>query len=330
MMIPQAALQQIRNILAHGKTFVLTTHVNPDGDGIGSEIALAEYLQQIGKKVHLFNHSATPENYAFLDPHGEIELFSQEKHADLVRASDAIFILDISDWKRLRDLGTLIRTLPVPKICIDHHPSEEPFVDLDIIYPPASSTGEMIHELLISLGARLEERLAQALYTAVMTDTGGFRFSNTSVGAFKVAAALVAAGVKPHELYQKVYENQPPQRMKLLAHILGNLHFEKDGRLAWFVVTQQDLQTTNTGVLDTESFSDFPRTIAGVELSLMFLETKEGKVKISFRSKGRYAINGLASLFGGGGHPYASGALVEGKLQEIVSHVLAAAKKLFD
>jgi len=329
-MIPQAALRQIQNILANGKNFVLTTHVNPDGDGIGSEIAFAEYLQQIGKQVRIFNHSVTPENYIFLDPDGEIELFSAEKHADLVRACDAIFILDISDWKRLRDLGTLIQTLPVPKICIDHHPSEKPFVDLDVIHPPASSTGEMIYELLTQLGARIEGRLAQALYTAVMTDTGGFRFSNTSIGAFQVASALVASGVKPHEVYQKVYENQPPQRMKLLAHILNNLNYEKNGRLAWFVVTQENLQATDTDVPDTEGFSDFPRTITGVELSLMFLETKEGKVKISFRSKGKYAINGLANLFGGGGHPYASGALVEGRMQDILPRVLEEAKRLFD
>ena len=329
-MIPPAALRQIQEVLDHGKKFVLTTHVNPDGDGLGSEIAFAEYLQQSGKQVHIFNHSATPENYAFLDPQGEIELFTTEKHAGLVRACDAVFILDISDWKRLRDLGTLLQALPVRKICIDHHPRDNAFVDLDVIYPPASSTGEMMHELLTQLGARIAGRLAQALYTAVMTDTGGFRFSNTSVGAFQAAAALVAAGVKPHELYQKVYENQPPQRMKLLAHSLSDLHDEKNGRLAWYVVTEEKLQSTNTGALDTEGFSDFPRTIAGVELSLMFLETQEGKVKISFRSKGKYAINGLAARFGGGGHPYASGALVEGRMQDIVPSVVEEAKKMFD
>ncbi|MGH7492133.1 MAG: DHH family phosphoesterase [bacterium] len=330
MMITPAARKRIQEILARGKNFVLTTHVNPDGDGIGSEIAFAEYLRQIGKTPRLFNHSATPANYGFLDPHGEIELFSLQEHADLVRESDAIFILDISDWKRLRELGTLIQTLAIPKICIDHHPREEPFVDLDVIYPPASSTGEMMYELLIELGGRIEGRVAQALYTAVMTDTGGFRFSNTTIGAFRVAAALVAGGVKPHELYQKVYENQPPQRMKLLAHILDNLRYEKNGRLAWSVVTQELLKATNTDILDTEGFADFPRTIAGVELSLMFMETKENKTKISFRSKGKYAINGLAARFGGGGHPYASGALVDGTVREIVPQVIAAAKEMFN
>ncbi len=329
-MIPPAALQQIRTILAKGKNFVLTTHVNPDGDGLGAEIALALYLQQIGKATHIFNHSDTPGNYAFLDPHNEIALFSAEKHAEIVRASDAIFILDISDWKRLRDLGALIQNLPIPKVCLDHHPREDPFVDLDVIYPPASSTGEMIYALLTQLGGRIEGRLAQALYTAVMTDTGCFRFSNTTVGAFQVASALVAAGVQPHELYQKVYENQPPQRMQLLAHILNHLHYEKNGRLAWFIVTQNNLATTHTEVLDTEGFSDFPRTIAGVELSLMFMETKEGKVKISFRSKGKYSINALANRFGGGGHPYAAGALVDGKMQEVAPQVIAAAKELFE
>lgn len=329
MTIPEAALRQIQDTLSRGNNFILTTHVNPDGDGIGSQIALAEYLRQTGKKAHLLNHSATPDNYAFLDPGGEIELFSPPQHADIVRACDAVFILDISDWKRLRDLGALIKTLPVPKICIDHHPREGAFADLDLIHPPASSTGEMMYELLTQLGGRIEGRLAQALYVAIMTDTGNFRFSNTTAGALRIAAALVAAGVRPHDLYQKIYENQPAQRMKLLAHVLDNLHYEENGRLAWFVVRQEDLSRTGTDIADTEGFADFPRTITGVELSLMFLETKEGKVKISFRSKGNYAVNGLAGLFGGGGHPYAAGALVEDQMQNVVPRVLQAAQALF-
>lgn len=330
MIISETAFAQIKNQIATGKSFILSTHVNPDGDGIGSEIALAHYLRQIGKRVHIFNHSLTPPNYEFLDPLGDIQIFDAGRDRQVVEDSDAVFILDISDWKRLRELGELLRTLRVPKICIDHHPLNEPFVDVDVIYPGASSTGEMMYELLTRLGANLEGRIAQALYTAVMTDTGGFRFSNTTPNAHMITAELIGkGGVQPQQIYQNVFENQPQQRIKLLAQILADLHFEEKGQLVWFVVTRDMLSTTNTHPHDTEGFADFPRSIEGVQLCLMFLETKDGKVKISFRSKGKYVINGLASRFGGGGHSYAAGAVIDGKMPDVVPMVVDEARMLF-
>ncbi|NUO82536.1 bifunctional oligoribonuclease/PAP phosphatase NrnA [candidate division KSB1 bacterium] len=330
MIFSEAALAQIQTQINSGKNFIITTHVNPDGDGLGSEIALAHYLRQLGKRVQIFNHSLTPPNYEFLDPLADIQIFDTARDRHAVEDSDAVFILDISDWKRLRDLGTLIRPLRIAKICIDHHPLNEPFADLDVIYPRASSTGEMIFELLTRLGARIEGRIAQALYTAIMTDTGGFRFSNTTPNAHQVSAALIGnGGVQPHLIYQKVFETQPPQRMKLLAQILADLHFEEKGQIVWFIVTRDMLNATGTQPHDTEGFADFPRTIDGVQLCLMFLETKDGKVKISFRSKGKHVINGLASRFGGGGHPFAAGAVIEGAMPDVVPMVVDEARTLF-
>lgn len=330
MMISEAAFAQIKNKIERGKNFVLTTHVNPDGDGLGSEIALAHYLRQLGKRVQIFNHSLTPPNYEFLDPLGDIQIFDKTRDGHVVEESDAVFILDISDWKRLRELGEYMRALEVYKICIDHHPLNEAFVDTDVIYPGASSTGEMIYELLARLGARIDGRIAQALYTAIMTDTGGFRFSNTTPNAHRVTAELIGkGGVQPQQIYQNVFENQPPQRMRLLAHVLANLHFEEKGRLVWFIVTRAMLDETGTQPHDTEGFADFPRSIEGVQVSLMFLETKDGKVKISFRSKGKHVINGLAGRFGGGGHQFAAGAVIEGTMQEVVTMVVEEARMLF-
>lgn len=328
-MISTNELQQIKSLIHANHRFILTTHVNPDGDGIGSEIALATYLRNLGKEALILNHSETPDNCEFLDPLGDIQLYRPERHEQSVRESDVVFILDISDWKRLRDLGELLRTLPLPKVCIDHHPVNQPFADLDVIHPPASSTGELIYGLLTHLGASLRGRIAEALYTAVMTDTGSFRYSNTSPEAHRVAAELLVAGANPHQIYQNVYENQSPQKMRLLAYILNNLKYEKDGRLVWFVVNQETMKATNTTPLDTEGFADFPRTIRGVEICIMFLETKDGKAKISFRSKGRIVINGLANQLGGGGHPFAAGALVDGALKNVIPQVIEEAKSLF-
>lgn len=328
-MIDPAVLQQIQAIIQNGKKFLLTTHVNADGDGIGCEIALACHLRNLGKQVHIFNHNPTPENLEFLDPRGDIQLYDAHKHSDLVHEMDAVFILDISDWQRLRDLGKLLRTLPLTKICIDHHPADDHMGEIDMILPEASSTGEIMYELLTQLNARLQGRMVEALYTAVLTDTGSFRFSNTNSRAHEIAAALIARGVKPHHIYQEVYERQPANKMRLLGQILNNLNFTKDGRLVWFTITQDMLRSTGTQPRDTEGFADFPRGIDGVELCLMFLETENGKVKISFRSKGKVIINGLANRFGGGGHPFASGALVEGNLQQVVNEVVNEAKELF-
>jgi bifunctional oligoribonuclease and PAP phosphatase NrnA len=328
-MIDPAALQQIQSIIQNGKRFLLTTHVNADGDGIGSEIALLHYLRDLGKDVHIFNHNPTPENLEFLDPRNDLQLFEAQRHSELVREMDAVFILDISDWERLRDLGKLLRTLPMAKVCIDHHPAEDRMGEIDIILPEASSTGEIMYDLLTQLGARLQGKMVEALYVAVLTDTGSFRFSNTNSRAHEIAAALISRGVKSHHIYQEVYERQPANKMRLLGQILNNLNFSKDGRLVWFTVTQAMLRTTGTQPRDTEGFADFPRSIDGVELCLMFLETEKGQTKISFRSKGRIVINGLANRFGGGGHQYASGALVDGPVQEIVPRVVDEAKEFF-
>jgi phosphoesterase RecJ-like protein len=328
-MIDSTSLQRIASIVQGGKKFLLTTHVNADGDGIGSEIALACHLRDLGKDVHIFNHSPTPENIEFLDRRGDIQLFDLQKHDDVVREMDAVFILDISDWQRLRDLGKLLQQITVTTICIDHHPLDGRFGEIDVILPQASSTGEIMHELLTKLGARMNGKLLEALYTAILTDTGAFRFSNTTPRAHEVCADLIARGVKPHHIYQEVYEKQSVSKMRLLGQILSNLNFSKDGRLVWFAVTQELMKTTGTQPRDTEGFADFPRSIDGVELCLMFLETETGKVKISFRSKGKIIINGLANRFGGGGHPYASGALVEGKMPQVIKQVVEEAKELF-
>jgi len=328
-MIDPSALQKIQQTIQNGKKFILTTHVNADGDGIGSEIALAQHLRDLGKDVHIFNHSPTPENIEFLDRRGDIQLFDLQKHGDLVREADAVFILDISDWERLRELGKLLRQISVTKICLDHHPLEGQFGEIDVIITGASSTGEIMYELLTKCGARLQGKLIEALYTAILTDTGGFRFSNTNPRAHQICGDLLARGIKPHHIYQEVYEKQSANKLRLLGQILNGLNFTKDGRLVWFAVTQAMMKATGTQPRDTEGFADFPRSIDGVELCLMFLETEKGKVKISFRSKGKIVINGLANRFGGGGHPYASGALVDGNFQQVMQQAVAEAKELF-
>ncbi len=328
-MLQQSEIQQVRQIIERYNRFVLTTHVNPDGDALGSEMAFARYLQQCGKQVSILNSSPTPETFHFLDPKKMMQQFDARQHIELLTSSDVLFILDISDWKRLRELGELVQTLPIEKVCIDHHLREGRFADVDIIHPQASSTGELLFELFSGLKAKMTVPICEALYTAILTDTGNFRFSNTSPRVMRIAAELMEQGIDRQRIYREIYESQPLTRVKLMARMLDNLTLGCEGRLAWMYVTQAMLADVGTTMKDTEGFSDFPRTIRGVEVALLFLELEDGDVKISFRSQGNISVNALARQYGGGGHEFASGARTEGPIDDAIARVVSAAKGLF-
>lgn len=321
-MVDKKSLEKVRECIDNGHRFVLTTHVNPDGDGLGAEAALAAFLVDRGKDVYIFNSSPVPANYTFLDPDGRIELYNGEQHRDILRTSDYILILDISDWQRLRQVGSDIRETETLKICIDHHPTNGKFGDLNLIDEGACSTGEIVYDLLKVCQAHLTVEICEALYTSLMTDTGSFRFSNTTARTFAISADLVKHGARPPKVHQEVNERESLTKVKLFGHILRTLKLEQDGRVAVITVTKEILERIGAKSHDTEGFVDYPRKIDGVEVSIMFIEREKGKVKMSLRSKGNYVINGIAQQFGGGGHRFAAGALLEGELEVYVPQVL--------
>ena len=330
-MLQSEKLETLQKLIDTHQRFVLTTHVNPDGDGLGSEMALYHYLKSLGKEVRIWNHNPIPENYAFLDPGGVMEIFGEKRHKKVLGEIEVGFILDISDWLRLKAFGGWLQKHPeLPTVCIDHHPNGEYFAQLDFLITEASSTGEIVFEILRALGAPLTVPVAEALYTAILTDTGSFRFTNTTPRAHRIVAELIEAGIDFHQIYEQIYERERPEKIKLLGMVLQHLHFESQGRIVWFQITQEMLKATGLKPEETDGFSDFPRRIAGVEISLMFVQVSEKRTKISFRSKGNVVINGLAQEVGGGGHQFASGAMVQKPLQETIELVLSKAKKLFE
>lgn len=328
-MLKKADIDKIDKIIRTYQQFIVTTHVNPDGDGLGAEIALAQYLRQKNKTVKILNSSPAPEVYHFLDPNGDIEIYDAQKHVEYVSNADVVFILDISDWQRLRELGKFIQSSHLTKVCIDHHPKNEAFVEHDFIYPKASSTGELIFDLLRGLDAKFTNRITEALYTAILTDTGAFRFTNTSPRVHRIAAELLERDIDPQKIYKEIYENQSRARVKLMAQALKSLDFAYENRLAWMTITQNMLAETGATLKDTDGLSEFPRTIIGVEVALLFIELEDARVKISFRSKGNIVINELARRFSGGGHAFASGATVEGELEAVLKNVIEQAGPLF-
>jgi len=329
-MIYDGNWQAIRDFISGKTIFLVTTHVHPDGDAIGSQMAIALYLRQIGKKVLLVNCDPTPPYFQFLDPGEEIAVYDPEMHDAQIAAVDGCIVVDISDWQRLRGIGLMIQRHQIPVACIDHHIPTDDMGEVHVCVQEASSTGEMIYDFLMDSKADWTPAMVDAVYAGILTDTGSFRFSNTSAKTHVIAADLLNRGAHYRAIYEEVYEKNSKQRTLLMARLLQEMHFECEDRLAYFSLSQQMLRETGAELWETEGFSELPRHIARVEVSLMFTETADGHTKVSFRSKGRVAINGMASLFGGGGHKYASGATLATGLQETVEMVVREAKKLFN
>jgi len=308
--------------------FVLTTHVNPDGDGIGSEIALAACLRRLGKQATIVNHSPTPAVYDFLDPGNTIRTFSAERDGGLIAGADLIVVMDTNHPDRLRSMQQAVLASPALKLCIDHHLEPSPFADQYVIDDDATSTGEIVYHILLALnGPGLPATVAEALYCAIMTDTGSFRYPRVDPETHRIAAHLIECGADPVAIYSSVYERWSHGRMHLLGEMLAHLTLTAGGRIASVLITREMLKRTGTTEEDTDNFTTYPMSINGVRAGILFLELHDG-VKISFRSRGDVPINELAKEFGGNGHKNAAGARIDGlALSEIRQNVLSAAEK---
>lgn len=325
-MVP--TIEKIKSIIDQRKSFVLTTHVNPDGDGLGSELAIAHFLRKLGKRATIINHNKTPENYEFLDPNKEIVQFTPERDRDTILQADTIVIVDTNQPERLRSLQPFVQQSTAVKIVIDHHLDTHNFSDHYLIDEDATSTGEIVYRLLSSIDIKFfDKAIAQALYTAIMTDTGSFRYPRTDPEIHTITAHLLECGADPTEIFANVYESWPLGRMKLLGEALASMQLAHDGKLAYLVCTQKMFKETGTTEVETDNFTTYPMSIKGVAVGILINELPNG-TKISLRSKGDIPINELAKEFGGGGHKNAAGArLYSVTLDDTIKMVLEKAKK---
>lgn len=325
--IPDAVL----SIFRQHKKFVLTTHVNPDGDGLGSEVALAEWLTHQGVRADILNHSATPAMYQFLNRNGLIRTFDASRDAHTVAEADVIVVLDTNHTDRLRSMQQHVMRSPAQKLCIDHHLDAAPFADYYLLDEEAAATGEILYHVLRKLDPRsLSPQVATALYCAIMTDTGSFRYPRTDSEIHRIIAHLIDSGADPVSVYQSVYEQWSVGRIQLLGETLASLRTEYGGRLSHVTVTQEVLRRTGTLEEDTDNFTIYPMSVEGAVIGILFLELNDG-VKISFRSKGDIPINQLAQEFGGNGHKNAAGGRVLGqRLENVKASVVAAAARYLE
>ncbi|MBA3892009.1 MAG: bifunctional oligoribonuclease/PAP phosphatase NrnA, partial [Gemmatimonadaceae bacterium] len=308
------------------KRVALSTHINADGDGCGSESALAQLLARRGAQVRIVNPTPWPASFDFL-LHDSFREQSAKGPAAL-RSIDAFVVLDISDIKRLGMLADTVRTLKVPRLVIDHHhPSDEPPGDIVVSDTTACATGELIFDLAQVLGLEITPSVAEAIYVAILTDTGSFRFGNTSPRCLAIAAQLLSKGVNPELMYQRVYANGTEARVRILAEALTTLGVDAKHGLTW-ISTDADVLDRHGGTSeDVEGAVEHARSIAGTRMALFFRDLGHGKVKVSFRSIAGTDVNAFARRFGGGGHARASGALIVGSLEDVREQVVGAARE---
>jgi phosphoesterase RecJ-like protein len=321
-----ALAREFAEVFRPGQRVCITTHVNPDGDGLGSEAGLAHLLKARGVDVRVTNPSPTPERYHFLFA----DLPGVDRTAEAVkelRRADLIVVLDIAEVGRLGMLSHTVLERGVPVACVDHHVSQGHLPDGPrYVDAEASATGELIFQLARANDWSLTPAAARALYVAILTDTGGFRFSNTRPAVLRTAAALLEVGLDPEQIYLQVYANAPEGRARLLAETLQTLVVEEQG-LAWVTVPPGALERLGATADDLDGIVEVPRSITGVRMALLFREIAAGRVKVSLRSVGTVDVAAFAKPFGGGGHTKASGLSLEGSLAAVQAQVLAAARE---
>jgi bifunctional oligoribonuclease and PAP phosphatase NrnA len=303
-------LKKITDAITSHDTFLITTHEGPDGDAVGSSLALANYLQRLGKRVTIYLADPVPEVYRFL-PRAD-SVLGQLPDQDY----DVCFVLDVGEFRRAGSAITDCSRIGI-FINLDHHKNCAEFGTLNLIDPAACATGALVYRLIKAAGHEIDYDTALCIYTAVITDTGSFRYSNSNPEAFAIAGEMVAAGINAWFVAEHLYESQPRQRLELLALALNTLHISECGKFASVTVTLDMYDKTGAGAELTDGFVNYPRSIQGVEVAIFFRELRAGAFKVGFRSKGKVDVSALAHSFGGGGHHNAAGCVVEGELSSV-------------
>ena len=299
--------QILKKIIEENKSFLLTTHVNPDADAIGSEIAMYKILKSLGKNVQIINHSITPYNLEFLDSDNIIRRFDEARDKNVFDETDVLIAIDFNRANRLVSMQKIFSDSDKIKVCIDHHQDPEDFADHYFVDDQYSSTGHIIYDFIEKTNlVNLSYEIANPLYAAIMTDTGSFRFERTTSELHIIIARLLETGVDPVQVYDDIYDQSKISKVKLLGRSLDTLKLVDNDRIGYMYILQSTFTELGASESDTENFVNYPLSIENVVISLLFIELKNG-FKVSFRSKGRIPVNKIAANFGGGGHINAAG-----------------------
>jgi phosphoesterase RecJ-like protein len=309
-------LQKIAEVIRCNRTFLLTAHEGPDGDAVGSSLALASMLRKIGKEVHLHLQDPIPELYIFLPGSDSASATIPDQDFDVA------CVLDIGELRRAGEKFCSFSRIGAT-INLDHHLTCENFGTHNLIDTSAAATGVLVYRIARELGYVFDPETALCLYVSIITDTGSFRYSNANREAFNIAGEMIECGVNAWDVAEKLYENQPRKRLELLARCLPTLEVFAGGQAASVTVTQDMYADTGADAELTDGFVNYPRSIRGVEVAIFFRQINESRIKVGFRSKGRINVAVFSAALGGGGHHNAAGCTVDGTLDEVKARVYA-------
>lgn len=312
------------------RKFVLTTHMSSDGDGIGSQLALARGLKSLGCEVKLINPTPVPENYKFLlaGP-GEIVTPADMKDPRSPFAGALTVVLDMGAFERLGAVLPLTRRSE-GMVVVDHHRMERVSGVQYILDTSACATGEVTARILDALHIPLDRSIAEPLYVAIHTDTGGFRYPGTTPETHRLAARLLECGVDPQRVYTEIFERQSPVRLRLTGEILSTLRISPAGKVAWMYTNRAMLDRAGAQWDDADDMVNFTLQVDGVQAGFYFKELDSGMTKVSCRSRGDFAIDQFVSKWGGGGHPHAAGVRLSLRLQEALDLIIPSATRILE
>jgi phosphoesterase RecJ-like protein len=315
-----ALLQTLRDC----RRVVLTSHVRPDCDALGSELGMAGILESLGMDVRIVNAQATPANLAWIDPTKKIESLAERvKPADLADR-DLLIILDTSAWAQLGAMAEVAKGMRERVLVIDHHVSEDDLSDRWFKDTSAEAAARIVYEIGLRLQVPLTPQIATPLYAGLSTDTGGFRFPSTSGETFRIAARLVDAGASPPTVYRELFEQDTLSRLHLVGRTLAGARTSHEGNVIVSTVRQRDIREVAATPSDTEDLINLTLAVKGTKLAGILIEQPDGRIKVSFRSRGSIDCSRLAGRFGGGGHKAAAGAILAGPFEQAEREVLAA------
>ena len=314
--------------LRAARRVILTTHMNADGDGCGAQVAMAAWLRALGTEAWIVNPTPFPSMFDFLVPESSwVASSASDRGRELCAQADLAVVLDTGEIPRLGRVKPMIEGLRT--VVVDHHPpGDRPIPGVSFRDPQASATGELVYDLMVASDGPWPREALVGIYVAILTDTGSFRFSNSTPGSHRVTAELVERGVDPEEMYLQVYGGFPLRRFRLLQACLETLETDDGGGVSWMQVPRAAYDDLGASPDDLEGLVDYPRTVVGTEVALLFRQTERGDTKVSLRSNGPVDVNALARQFGGGGHVKASGALLDEPPDDAIPRVVTAARRL--
>jgi phosphoesterase RecJ-like protein len=324
------AWKRFCEIVQQSRCILLTSHIRPDCDALGSELGMAEVLEALGKQVVIVNGDTTPPNLAFIDPKKRLKTLDKDLAAADLPAADLLMILDTSAWAQLGPMGKVVREFTGTKIILDHHVGEDDLGAIAFKDIHSEATGRLVVEAADQLEVRLTNAMATPLFAALATDTGWFRFPSVTELTFTVAARLRSAGARPHEIFASLYEQETLGRLRLRGLILSRLETELQGRLIHTYVRGQDFAAAGAIPPDTEDAINLSLSVAGTEFAVIVVEQLQGGCKISFRSRCAVDCSQIAKTFGGGGHRAAAGAFIAQPLEIARQQVLEAVRKALE